>query len=302
MALKSRESVFLEPSILLRVLYMIKIIVFILTASAILYCLHKICLWLEKHGYLYYMNKKADTGFLASTLEMINGVLNPAVKHTIEMKQNQVTVDKQKAEDDSDKNDDQGKRYDNIAKGFADMRDTFYKEQKYLDLFIDHLKPGSKVLDVGSGSGYPIASYLIEKGLDVTGVDSSAELLNIAKEKCPQMKRLFGDIRTISINQKFDGIIEWWCLFHLPKQDQLAMIKRFASWLNPGGILEFTTGDRAYEDKSSAMLDQELDFYSLEPVEYEQCLKSLGFEILLRESDQDQHLVWVARYNSSDLR
>lgn len=83
---------------------MIKIIVFILTASAIIYCLHMLCLWLERHGYLYYMNKKAGTGFLASTLEMINGVLNPAVKHTIEMKQNQITVDKQKANDDTDKN------------------------------------------------------------------------------------------------------------------------------------------------------------------------------------------------------
>lgn len=297
MALKGRESGFLESNFLLRDLDMIKIIIIILTASAIIYCFHKICLWLEKRGYLYYMNKKADTGFLASTLEVINGVLNPAVKHTIEMKQNQVTVDKQKAEDDADKNDDQGKRYDKIAKGFADMRDSFYKEQKYLDLFIDRLNSGSKVLDIGCGSGYPIASYLIDKGLDVTGVDSSVELLNIAKEKCPQMRQILGDIRTITINQKFDGIIEWWCLFHLPKQDHLSMIQRFASWLKPGGVIEFTTGDRAYEDKSSAMLNQELDFYSLDPDEYEQCLKKFGFEILLRESDQEQHLVWIARHH-----
>lgn len=210
------------------------------------------------------------------------------------MRQNMVTVDKQKAEDDNKKNDDQGKRYDNIAQGFADMRDSFYREQKYLDLFIERLKPNSSVLDVGCGSGFPIASYLIEKGLEVTGIDSSKKLLDIAKVKCPDMKQILGDVRRVSLSQQYDGIIEWWCLFHLPKDDQRKMIERFADWLKPGGILEFTTGDSAYADTSSAMLNQELDFYSLDPIEYEKCLNKAGFKVILRESDQEQHLVWLA--------
>lgn len=276
---------------------MLKFILVAIITVVSLYCLHKLCLWLERHGYLYYMNKKADTGFIAGTLEMINGVLNPAVKHTIEMKQNQATVEKQKAEDDTDRNDDQGKRYDHIAQGFANMRDSFYKEQKYLDLFINHLKPNSTVLDIGCGSGFPVASYLIENGLNVTGVDSSKELLTIAKVKTPLMHQIYGDIRTVKIDQTFDGIIEWWCLFHIPKEDQLKMLERFAAWLKPGGILEFTTGDGEYQESSSSMLNQELNFYSHSPDEYEKCLKKMGFEILLRESDQEQHLVWIASYH-----
>lgn len=43
------------------------------------------------------------------------------------------------------------------------------------------------------------------------------------------------------------------------------MISRFASWLKKGGILEFTTGDKEYQKSSSAMLNQELNFYSLNP-------------------------------------
>ena len=58
---------------------------------------------------------------------------------------------------------DEGKKYDLIAAGFAEMRDSFYKEQKYIDLLIDNIKPGSSILDVGCGSGFPIASYLIDK-------------------------------------------------------------------------------------------------------------------------------------------
>ncbi|WP_158106923.1 hypothetical protein [Caedibacter taeniospiralis] len=43
------------------------------------------------------------------------------------------------------------------------------------------------------------------------------------------------------------------------------------------------------------MNNQELHFYSLDPAVYKQYLKNYGSEILLKESDQDQHLVWIAK-------
>lgn len=191
--------------------------------------------------------------------------------------------------------DNEGKKYDLIASGFAKMRDSFNTEKKYLDLFLQLLKPKVHVLDIGCGSGYPIASYLIEKDLQVTGIDGSQELLNIAKTNCPTMKCVYGDIRTVELEEKYDGIVEWWCLFHIPKPDHAKMIARFAKWLKKDGILEFTTGDHEYEEKSSDMLNQELAFYSLDPIEYEKFLKENGFKILLRESDQETHLVWIAQ-------
>ena len=73
------------------------------------------------------------------------------------------------------------------------------------------------------------------------------------------------------------------------------MISRFGTWIKPGGFLEFTTGDHEYDDKSSDMLNQELSFYSLEPTSYEVYLKENGFKILLREKDQEHHMVWIAQ-------
>lgn len=110
---------------------------------------------------------------------------------------------------------DEGRKYDLIASGFSEMRDSFNTEKKYIDLMIDHLQPGANILDVGCGSGFPIASYLIDRGFQVTGVDSSKELLKIASQKCPAMKSILGDVRSVTINQQFDAIIEWWCLFHI---------------------------------------------------------------------------------------
>ena len=189
----------------------------------------------------------------------------------------------------------QGEKYDLIAKGFANMRDSFNTEQKYLDELIKHIPSKSHILDVGCGSGFPIAAYFIEKGFEVTGIDGSQSLVDIAKTKCPQMKAICGDVRFVEINQTFDAIVEWWCLFHIPKPDHEKMIYRFSRWLKPGGVVEFTTGDTEYEEASSDMLNQELHFYSLEPTFYEAYLAKYGFKILLKESDQPTHLVWIAQ-------
>lgn len=190
---------------------------------------------------------------------------------------------------------DEGKKYDLIASDFAKLRNSFATEKKYLDLLIQYLQPASTILDVGCGSGYPIASYFIEQGFKITGMDSSKKLLEIAKINCPTMPLIYGDIRDVTINEKFDAIVEWWCLCHLPKEDHLKMIARFSEWLKPGGILEFTSGDSEYAGKHDDMLNQELAFYSLDPMNYEKYLKENGFNLLLCEHDQDQHLVWIAK-------
>ncbi len=135
----------------------------------------------------------------------------------------------------------------------------------------------------------------MEKGFKVTGLDGSKELLKIAAVNCPGMYILCGDARSINIQEFFDAILEWWCLFHIPKEDHELMIARYARWLKPGGILEFTSGDKDFEATDNTMLNQELYFASLDPLIYEGALKNNGFELLLRESDQKEHLVWIAR-------
>lgn len=69
------------------------------------YLLHRLCLWLEQKGWLYYRHRKAESGIVGSTLQELNSLLNPSVRHTIEMKQNVETVMRRESEAESgDKN------------------------------------------------------------------------------------------------------------------------------------------------------------------------------------------------------
>lgn len=50
---------------------------------------HKLCLWLEDKGWIYYRHKKPQSGIIGNTLQELNAILQPSTRHTIEMKQNE---------------------------------------------------------------------------------------------------------------------------------------------------------------------------------------------------------------------
>jgi len=53
--------------------------------------------------------------------------------------------------------------------------------------FCSLLKKGDKVLDVGCGSGLK-SKYLYSKGFDVTGIDLSDKLIDIARRESPRYR------------------------------------------------------------------------------------------------------------------
>ena len=65
--------------------------------------------------------------------------------------------------------------------------------------FIDYIKIGSKVLDIGSGIGFEVIK-LIKKGIDANGCDLSGELIKVAQDNCKE----YG-INTSNIFYKWNG-------------------------------------------------------------------------------------------------
>jgi ubiquinone/menaquinone biosynthesis C-methylase UbiE len=104
-------------------------------------------------------------------------------------------------------------KYDIIGKGYNTTRkaDAFMAQR-----FFEYLSPAKNgsVLDVGCGTGnYAIALH--EKGLHITGIDPSAEMLNMAKSKTNKINWHSGKAEQLQFNnQTFDGALACLTIHH----------------------------------------------------------------------------------------
>ncbi len=100
-----------------------------------------------------------------------------------------------------------------------------------------------RVLDVGSGAG-PLTVELIESGFDVTGIDISADLLEVARAKAPTAHFLHASAYEVQI-EGYDAVIALGepLTYHAEGTDADDLISRFfprvAEGLPPGGMLIF---------------------------------------------------------------
>jgi 2-polyprenyl-3-methyl-5-hydroxy-6-metoxy-1,4-benzoquinol methylase len=188
--------------------------------------------------------------------------------------------------------------YDKMFKWFDEARSRELFEKPYLDLAVSYLKPKAKILDLGCGMGEPIGKYFIDQGFDLTGIDGSVELINLAKSRFPEAKFMVQDMREINLNEKFDLVIAWHSLFHLSQDEQKSMFQIFESLINREGILLFTTGHENGEVWSDNG-GERLYHASLDPEEYKKLLTEYHFEIIKYKLNDEKcggACVWVARY------
>ncbi|CAN5246536.1 hypothetical protein BH23BAC1_BH23BAC1_13370 [soil metagenome] len=115
---------------------------------------------------------------------------------------------------------------------------------------IKYCKFKKSALDVGCRSGGRIIYLLLQQGFEVTGVDISKEMLVIAQKTHPEVNFYHEDICSFRSGKKYDLIVAWDSLFHLPVQKHQAVLKNLCSMLNHHGILLFTFGDDHGEHES----------------------------------------------------
>lgn len=168
--------------------------------------------------------------------------------------------------------------YNIIAEDYSKLFTNIKEYKKHIDNFMLNMNKGNKILDAGCGSGEAM-KYMSDKGMIVTGVDFAREMLNIAKQRHSINNVKCEDICKFKTNEKFDGILCRYILFHLPTQNLKKVIKNFYNMLNDGGKLCIISD--LTDLKGEQMLDEELSpdnkiYYNLIDLE---ALK----EILLKE-------------------
>jgi pyrroloquinoline-quinone synthase len=103
----------------------------------------------------------------------------------------------------------------------------------------------ASVLDLAAGTG-SLARLLVDRGVQVTGIATSQTILAAAARKVPEGRFLRSDIRSLSLDAKFDAVV---CMnghlhyIHEP-QDIMRVLRSAKEHLRPGGTLIVELRDR----------------------------------------------------------
>lgn len=187
--------------------------------------------------------------------------------------------------------------YDRNAHAFDMARRRNFVEQHWLDRFLLAVPRGGHILDLGCGGGEPVARYMIDSGRSLTGVDVSQNMIGLSRTRFGRHTFIHSDMRTVAIDQRFDGVLAWDSLFHLPHQDQADMLQKIGRWMNHGAPLLFNSGPARGEVIGTQFGDP-LYHASLDPHEYRELFRLFGLsEMAYVPEDQSTggRTVWLAR-------
>ena len=190
--------------------------------------------------------------------------------------------------------------YESIADTWAIQRNRQLIERRWLDRFLAACPRNTgrpRVVDLGCGSGAPIARYLSERGARITGVDASPGMCAHFAMTVPGAEAVQADMRGLDLGQRFDGILAWNSFFHLSAGDQAAMFETFARLADYQAALMFTSGPSAGE-AIGEVGGKPIYHASLSPEAYGELLDRAGFKVISFVAEDPEcggHTIWLAR-------
>lgn len=187
--------------------------------------------------------------------------------------------------------------YERHGHAWAKLRGADTGEGPWVARLVSLLAPGAAVLDLGCGSGVPIARLLVERGFAVTGVDGAAAMLALFRDNVPAAEAIHADMRGLALGRTFGAIVAWDSFFHLAPDEQRSMFARLRDHAEPGAGLLFTSGD--VEGSAIGALEGEPLYHgSLDAEEYRTRLAAAGFTVLAHvrtDPASGDRTVWLAQ-------
>jgi len=137
--------------------------------------------------------------------------------------------------------------YDALSRTYDEAYGAETKYGPWLTELAARLPAAAAVVDIGCGSGVPVASTLAAAGHRVTGVDLSEVQVRRARELVPAAEFIHADATTVDFAPaSLDAVVSFYALIHVPLDEQPPLLARIASWLRPGGVFVATMGHTAW--------------------------------------------------------
>lgn len=148
-----------------------------------------------------------------------------------------------KRENDPMDSDQIGKKYDKVAEWWNKnhLHSSYGLQQIEKAIAFTEIK--NAALDVGCGSGGRVIRLLEAHGFQVTGVDVSQKMLDIARRNHPGAEFHLSGIEQWENHRLFDLVVAWDSIFHIEAIRQADVIRKLTRKLQSRGILIYTFGD-----------------------------------------------------------
>ena len=193
------------------------------------------------------------------------------------------------------------KIYNEFAQTYEENRGCFDIDH-ILEAFYSQFEAEANcLLDLGCGSGEPVAQYFIDRQWSVMGVDFSQSMIDLAKKYTPKMQTICAEMSEVVFEpEQFDAITACYSLFHLPTQEHVDLLSRTYQWLRPQGKMLFTYATEAYTgckefDGYKNFMGKSLYYGHKTPQALYKDLESIGFEILAADyhTIAEEKFLWL---------
>ncbi|MDI3389817.1 class I SAM-dependent methyltransferase [Streptomyces sp. B-S-A8] len=146
------------------------------------------------------------------------------------------------------------------------------------------LPPGSRVLDVGCGTGVPTARQLVDAGHTVVGVDLSRTMLDLARERVPEGAFHQRDLAALRAEGPdglgtFDGITCFFTLLMLPRAEIPHALALLRSLLRPGGLLSLSMVEADLDDTAIPFLGRTIRVSGFRRDALREAVRAAGLDI-----------------------
>jgi SAM-dependent methyltransferase len=107
---------------------------------------------------------------------------------------------------------------------------------QFTQAILDHTRiPARSLLNLGCGAGHN--DHHLQEHFQVTGVDLSAAMLDLARRLNPAVEYLVGDMRTLRLERRFDAVMVADAIAYMRSEEDLRAAFRTAyEHLHPGGV------------------------------------------------------------------
>lgn len=151
------------------------------------------------------------------------------------------------------------------------------------------LPAGSRVLDLGCGTGLPTARDLTAAGFQVTCVDLSPGMLELARRNVPQARFVRADVADLTGGGPlpqggFAAVATFFTLLMLPRAEIPVALGTLRDLLEPGGLLALGMVEADLDDVPIPFLGNTIRVSGYLRDELRHVVTDAGFEVIKEES------------------